>query len=236
MTQSSHPVFCAIDTPDLDRARALVAAATASGFGVKLGKEFFAAQGATGVRLAVPPGTPLFLDLKFHDIPNTVASALKAVAPLKPTFITLHAAGGPGMLKAAAEAMREFGPDRPKLLGVTVLTSLDAADLAAVGVSGSVEAQVLRLAKLAIGCGIDGIVAAPSEIGALRAALGPEAILVIPGIRPAGSAADDQKRVLTPAEALSAGASWLVIGRPITAAADPAGAARAIASELAAAA
>ncbi len=236
MTQSSHPVFCAIDTPDIDRARSLVAAATAAGFGVKLGKEFFSAQGAAGIRAVVPAGTPLFLDLKFHDIPNTVASALKAVAPLKPTFITLHAAGGPGMLKAAAEAVRELGADRPKLLGVTVLTSLDQGDLAAIGVPGSVEAQVLRLARLAMDCGIDGIVAAPSEIGALRAALGPKAILVIPGIRPAGSAADDQKRVLTPAEALSAGASWLVIGRPITAAADPAGAARAIAAELAAAA
>lgn len=234
MTRRTHPVFCAIDTPDLANAKALADIAAEAGFGIKLGKEFFAANGPQGVRDVREPGIPLFLDLKFHDIPNTVAGAIRSAAALAPTFITVHAAGGPAMLRAAAAAVAEFGQVRPKLLGVTVLTSFDAGDLAAIGVTGSVEQQVLRLGRLAIDCGLDGLICAPQEIMPLRAALGSEALLVVPGIRPAGSAAGDQKRVMSPREALEAGADWLVIGRPITGAADPAQAAAAIAAEIAA--
>jgi orotidine-5'-phosphate decarboxylase len=234
MTRRTHPVFCAIDTPDLANAKALADVAAEAGFGIKLGKEFFAANGPEGVREVREPGTPLFLDVKFHDIPNTVAGAIRSAATLAPTFITVHAAGGPAMLRAAAAAAAEFGAVRPKLLGVTVLTSLDAGDLAATGVTGTVEQQVLRLGRLAIDCGLDGLICAPQEIVPLRAAIGTQAVLVVPGIRPAGSDAGDQKRVMTPREALKAGADWLVIGRPITAAPDPAAAVAAIAAEIAA--
>ena len=233
MSRHIHPVFCAIDTPDLANARALADVAAEAGFGIKLGKEFFAANGPQGVREVREPGTPLFLDVKFHDIPNTVAGAIRSAAALAPTFITVHASGGPAMLRAAAAAAAEFGQVRPKLLGVTVLTSLDAGDLAATGVTGGVEQQVMRLGRLAVDCGFDGLICAPQEIMPLRAALGSEVTLVVPGIRPAGSAAGDQKRVMTPREALEAGADWLVIGRPITAAPDPAAACGALAAEIA---
>lgn len=234
MTRRTHPVFCAIDTPDLANAKALADIAAEAGFGIKLGKEFFAANGPEGVRAVREPGTPLFLDVKFHDIPNTVAGAIRSAAALAPTFITVHAAGGPAMLRAAAAAAAEFGQVRPKLLGVTVLTSLDAGDLEATGVTGTVEQQVMRLGRLAVDCGLDGLICAPQEIMPLRAAFGPKVQLVVPGIRPAGSKADDQKRVMTPREALEAGADWLVIGRPISAAPDPAKAVAAVAAEIAA--
>ena len=223
-------IYTAIDTADAAVARALVRRV---GGAVKLGLEFFCANGPAGVREAAG-AAPLFLDLKLHDIPNTVAGGLRSVLPLSPRFITIHAAGGPAMLKAAAEVVAGAGPRRPRLLAVTVLTSLDDGDLAAVGQMPPVADQVLRLARLARDCGIDGAICSPLEIRALREALGRDFVLMVPGIRPAASASDDQKRVMTPREAIAAGADHLVIGRPITQAGDPARARAAIVADLAA--
>ena len=228
-------VFVALDTPDLARAAGLARALGDSVGGLKIGKEFFTAQGPDGVR-AVVGGERLFLDLKFHDIPNTVAGALRASLHLRPAIVNVHAAGGRAMMEAAAEAVREGAEDaavpRPLLLAVTVLTSLDDQDLADIGVTDGSDAQVLRLARLARSCGLDGVVCSPREITALRQACGPAFKLLVPGIRPSWAASGDQKRVMTPAEALAAGADFLVIGRPITGADDPAAAARRIAEEL----
>ena len=234
-------IFVALDTPDLARATDLAAALSGVVGGVKIGKEFFTAHGPAGVaavvRSAASAGTGrLFLDFKFHDIPNTVAGAVRAAVPLRPYLVTLHAAGGPAMLRAAAEAARtgaeEAGVPRPRLIGITVLTSLDDADLDAVGQRGPAAEQVRRLADLARACGLDGVVCSAREIAALRRQCGPDFLLVVPGIRPDWAAADDQKRVLTPAEAVAAGADYLVIGRPITGALDPLAAAQCIADEL----
>lgn len=231
--RNQMPIFCALDTTDRAAAAHVAREVAGLGLGVKLGKEFFTAHGPEGVREVVPDGAPLFLDLKFHDIPNTVAGAVRAaVLALAPRFLTVHAAGGPAMVRAAAAAAAEFDETRPSILAVTVLTSMDQADLRAVGIAGDVEEQVRRLALLARDNGADGVVCAATEIAMLRALLGPEFALVVPGIRPAGVAADDQKRVMTPAEALDLGADWLVIGRPITAAADPKAAAAAIVDTL----
>jgi len=224
-------VLVPLDTTDLALARRLVERLRPHVGGFKIGKEFFTRLGPQGVEQALQ-GAPFFLDLKFHDIPNTVAGALRSAAVLGPFMVNVHAAGGPAMLAAAAAAVAETSP-RPLLIAVTVLTSLDEADLAAVGQQGPLEAQVLRLARLAQAAGCDGVVASPREIVALRAACGPGFTLVIPGVRPAWSAAGDQKRVMTPAEALKAGADYLVIGRPITGDADPVAAARRVAEELA---
>ncbi len=228
-----NPILCAIDTPDPARARAL--ARSLDGFvgGLKLGLEFFVANGPEAVREAAG-GAPVFLDLKLHDIPNTVAGAVRAAAALEPLFLTLHSAGGAAMMRAAAEAARAAasGRRRMKLLGVTVLTSLDGDDLAATGQRGPVAEQVGRLALLSRASGLDGVICSPHEVAALRAACGPDFLLVVPGIRPAGAASGDQKRVMGPREALAAGADYLVIGRPITEAADPRAAARAILDEI----
>jgi orotidine-5'-phosphate decarboxylase len=228
-----NPIFVAIDTTDLAQARALVAAVGPHVGGVKLGLEFFCARGHDGVR-AVGAGLPVFLDLKLHDIPNTVAGAVRAVAPLRPAILNVHAAGGAAMMRAAREAAEASAGDGPrmKIIGVTVLTSLDATDLDAVGQRIPVADQVKRLAGLAQASGLDGVVCSAHEIAVLRAACGPDFLLVVPGIRPVGAALGDQKRVMTPVEAVAAGASHLVIGRPITAEPDPAAAARAIAVEL----
>ena len=177
---------------------------------------------------------PLFLDLKFHDIPNTVAGAVRAVLPLKPAILTVHASGGRAMLEAARDAAAAAGADRPKIVAVTVLTSLDDGDLDAVGQRGPALDQAKRLAAIAQQAGVDGVVCSPKEVAALRAQCGATFLLVVPGIRPSWAATGDQKRVMTPAEAVAAGADHLVIGRPITAAADPAEAARRIAAELSA--
>jgi orotidine-5'-phosphate decarboxylase len=212
--------------------------------GIKLGLEFFLAHGAPGVRYAFPApvratGVGFFLDLKLHDIPNTVAGGMRAVVELEPTFITIHTAGGTAMMKSAVEAAaseaRRLGVERPRLLGVTVLTSLDKADLAAIGVASDTAEQAKRLALLARDAGLDGVICSPHEVAALRAACGKDFVLMVPGIRPAGASVGDQKRVMTPRQAVDIGANHLVIGRPITEAADPAAAARAIAQELAAA-
>jgi orotidine-5'-phosphate decarboxylase len=223
----TNPIFVAVDLPTLDQACDLVRRTAPHVGGVKLGLAFFSAQGPAGVAAISALGLPVFLDLKLHDIPNTVAGALHALAGLAPAIVTVHAAGGHAMLAAA----RAAAPPATKVVAVTVLTSLDDDDLMASGVAGSTAAQVARLAALAHSAGLDGVVASPHETAALRASW-PGALLVIPGVRPAGSAIGDQKRVLTPREARAAGASVLVIGRPITSASDPAAAAAAIAREL----
>jgi orotidine-5'-phosphate decarboxylase len=225
-----NPILCAIDTAEMARARSLVEALSGAVGGVKLGLEFFAAHGPAGVRLAAGNQATVFLDLKLHDIPNTVASALRAALALDPLFVTLHCAGGAAMMRAAVAAR---GDRRTKLLGVTVLTSLDDSDLAAIGQSGPAEAQVRRLALLAQSAGLDGVVCSPHEVALLRQTCGRDFLLVVPGIRPAGAALGDQKRVQTPRAAIAAGADYLVIGRPITEAADPLAAARAILAEIA---
>jgi orotidine-5'-phosphate decarboxylase len=230
----SSKIFCAIDTPDMPVAAKLADCLQSHVAGIKLGLEFYSAHGPAGIKALQQKNLPIFLDLKLHDIPNTVAQAISALLPLAPQFITVHATGGPAMLKAAAEAAKKGGDKRPKLLAVTVLTSMDGEDLKAVGVAGgNPTEQVLRLAKLARDCGMDGVVCAPTEITPLRQELGPDFILMVPGIRPQTAAANDQKRVMTPKEAVTAGATYLVIGRPITQKLDPGAAALAINAEVA---
>jgi len=224
-------VIPALDTASLAQAEALGRGLAPVCGVLKLGLELFTAAGPAAMR-ALTPLAPVFLDLKLHDIPNTVAGAVRSLLPLRPAMLTLHAAGGAAMIGAARAAAEAAGADRPILLAVTVLTSIDAATLASTGVADAPEAQVLRLARLAIEAGADGLVCSPREAAAIRAALGPAPFLVVPGVRPAGSAAGDQARVATPAEAVAAGADWIVVGRPITGAADPVAAARAIAESL----
>lgn len=230
----ANPVFCAIDRPDREGAVALARSLAGRVGGVKLGLEFFVAQGPDGVRaVAEAAGLPIFLDLKLHDIPNTVAGAARVAASLGGVrYLTVHAAGGAAMLQAAANAVAAFERP-PRLLAITVLTSLDRQDLAGIGVRSDPMDQVLLMASLAQRSGIDGIVCSAEEIRTVREALGPDALIAVPGIRPEGASTDDQKRVMTPAKALASGADILVIGRPITAAADPAAAADAIAAGLA---
>ncbi len=224
----ANPVFVGLDTPDIDHAEDLARLVRPHVGGLKLGLEFFMAHGPAGVRRMGRVGLPIFLDVKLHDIPNTVAGALRALHGLDIAIVNVHAAGGLAMMQAAAEAR----PAQAKLIAVTVLTSLDDADLSAMGVADAPAAQVLRLADLARTAGLDGVVCSPREVAAL-AQRWTGGLFVVPGIRPAGSAVGDQKRVMTPADALRAGAGILVIGRPITQAADPAGAAREIAESLA---
>ena len=230
-------VYCAIDTVDIGVSARLIDAVRGATGGIKLGLEFFTAHGPDLVRRLVGRDTPLFLDLKLHDIPNTVAGAVRAVAPLTPTLLTIHCGGGPAMMRAARAAAEEvsarLGVPRPRLLGVTVLTSLDGGDLDAVGIAHQPLQQVRRLAALARANGMDGVICSPLEIADLRAECGGDFLLVVPGIRPAGSDVGDQKRVMTPGEAMAKGADYLVIGRPITEAASPRQAAEAIAAEIA---
>ncbi|EZP48880.1 MULTISPECIES: orotidine-5'-phosphate decarboxylase [unclassified Sphingomonas] len=221
------PIFVAIDTPDLARAKALANRTRAHVGGLKLGLEFFCAHGQAGVRELAEIGLPIFLDLKLHDIPNTVAKAVQALSGLAPAILTVHASGGRAMLEDAKAA----ASPHTKVVAVTMLTSLDASDLAATGVAGSAEAQVLRLTDLAHEAGIDGIVCSGAEVAAARKAW-PKGFFVVPGVRPADGVIGDQKRVVTPRAALDAGASILVIGRPITQAEDPDAAARAIGATL----
>jgi orotidine-5'-phosphate decarboxylase len=221
------PIFVAIDTPDLGRARALATAVRSHAGGVKLGLEFFCANGPAGVAEISALGLPLFLDLKLHDIPNTVAKAVAALAPIAPAVLTVHASGGEAMLEAAKAA----APAQTKVVAVTVLTSLDESDLADAGVMGSPTEQVRRLAALARASGVDGIVCSGAEVGAAHK-MWPQGYFVVPGVRPQGSSVGDQKRVVTPRQALDEGASMLVIGRPITGAENPAEAIRMISDDL----
>jgi orotidine-5'-phosphate decarboxylase len=193
-----------------------------------VGLELFAAEGPAAVRAAAALGRPVFLDLKLHDIPNTVEGAARSAAGSGAALLTVHASGGAAMIRAA---VRGAGPG-VRILAVTVLTSLDAATLDAIGLAGPPEAAVVRLARLAIDAGAGGIVCSPQEVAAVRAAVGPGPLLVIPGVRPAGAAKGDQARTATPAEAVAAGADVLVIGRPLRDAPDPAAAARAISGSI----
>lgn len=233
---AAQKIFCALDTTDVDHAVSLAQALKGTIGGIKLGLEFFCAAGPDGFKRVAETGMPLFLDLKFHDIPNTVAGAIRSVAPLGPKILTIHTQGGPAMMQAAAEsAAREadrYGYDRPWVCGVTILTSLDDGDLGAIGVSDDVSSQVARLARLAYKSGLDGMVCSPREIALARTATSPDFKLIVPGIRPIGSASADQKRVMTPHDAVTAGANVMVIGRPITEADDPVAAALAIAGSL----
>ncbi len=232
----SDRIFCALDTVDTDAAVALARKLDGVVGGVKLGLEFFCANGADGFTAVAETGIPIFLDLKFHDIPNTVAGAVRAVAPLGPKILTIHTQGGPDMIRRAAETAAEealkHGHAKPWVVGVTILTSMDNDDLTAIGVPDAVADQVARLASLGHSCGLEGMVCSPKEIALARKATSPDFKLVVPGIRPAGSAAGDQKRVMTPGDAVAAGADVLVIGRPITQAEDPAAAAQAIADSI----
>ncbi len=228
----SDRIFVALDTPDLDKALALAEGLRGLVGGVKLGKEFFTAQGPAGVNAVSALGLPVFLDLKFHDIPATVAGAVGAALAMKPFMLNVHASGGEAMMWAAADAVRDAGDERPLVIAGTVLTSLWSGDLVATGIDDNMEDQVLRLAALAENCGLDGVVCSPREVAALRRERGPDFKLVVPGIRPVWAATDDQKRVETPADTVAAGADYLVIGRPITESQDPADAARRIADEI----
>jgi orotidine-5'-phosphate decarboxylase len=221
------PIFVAIDTPDLERARELARSVKSHAGGVKLGLEFFCANGPAGVRDIAGIGLPIFLDLKLHDIPNTVAKAVEALRPLEPAVLTVHAAGGRAMMEEAKAA----APEKTRVVAVTVLTSLDGGDLRSIGAAGDPAAQVERLAALARDSGVDGIVCSGAEVKAARKSW-PNGFFVVPGVRPQGAEAGDQKRVVTPRAALGDGASILVIGRPVTGAADPGAALQAIAATL----
>lgn len=221
-------IFCAIDTGDFAQAETLVRRLAGTPCHIKLGLEFFTAQGVAGVekiRALLGAETKIFLDLKFHDIPTTVAGAVRSALRCRPDFITLHASGGKAMMQAAQAAVidesRRIGIQPAQLLGVTVLTTLDDADLTAIGQPIPTVGQVVRLAKLAQESGMGGVVCSPLEIEILRREIGREMLLVVPGIRPQESNKDDQKRTMTPAQASQTGADYLVIGRPITQASDP---------------
>jgi orotidine-5'-phosphate decarboxylase len=220
-------IYVAIDTPDLDRAMRIAERVKGHVGGLKLGLEFFCANGRQGIREMAELELPIFLDLKLHDIPNTVGKAIQALRPLEPAILTVHAAGGRGMLEDAKAA----APRGTKVVAVTVLTSLDGEDLSSIGLAPDPHCQVERLTDLAREAGLDGVVCSGAEVAAAKK-MWPDGFFVVPGVRPSGGRSADQKRVVTPRAALDAGASVLVIGRPITEAKDPDLAARAIAATL----
>lgn len=224
-------LIVALDAPDASRALELVDRLEGSCLWFKVGLELFTATGPSFLEQLSKRGLSIFLDLKFHDIPNTVAGAVRSAATLGARMMTVHALGGPAMLTAAREALAGLS-NPPELLAVTVLTSMDASQLKAIGVEDPPARQVERLAQMGLEAGLRGFVCSPEEVGSLRARTGPEGVLVVPGIRPAGAAMGDQKRVASPAEALRKGASYLVVGRPITQALHPAEAANAILQEM----
>jgi orotidine-5'-phosphate decarboxylase len=231
-------LIVALDVPDAASAADLVNQLEKSCQWFKVGLELFVAAGPAAIEQLVARGHSVFLDLKLHDIPNTVAGAVRSAAALGVKMLTLHAGGGQAMLAAARGALDgvvgfENLPELPELLAVTVLTSMDQAQMNAVGLERSPGKQVELLARIGLEAGIHGFVCSPQEVASLRALTGPEGVLVVPGIRPAGVAKGDQKRIATPAEALQLGASYLVVGRPITQAGDPAAAAEAILTEMA---
>lgn len=231
MRSFSNPIFVALDTPDVARAREIAAAVKPYVGGLKVGLEFISAAGPEGIEAIVDLGMPVFADVKFHDIPNTVAGASRALAHLGVKLFNIHVSGGEAMMRAAVEAAHAVD-SRVTVIGVTVLTSLDDAELEKVGQAVPAIDQVERLARLAQASGLAGVVSSPREIGVIRRACGKDFLIVTPGIRPAGSDLADQRRVTTPIEAVAAGADILVIGRPITEAADPAAATRTIARSL----
>lgn len=225
------PVIVALDYPDAAGALALADKLSPADCRLKIGKELFTAAGPAVVRGVQERGFELFLDLKFHDIPNTVASAVATAADLGVWMVNVHASGGRRMMTAAAEKLQQ-GNYATKLIAVTVLTSMERSDLAEIGLDVEPLQQVLRLAKLTADCGLDGVVCSAQEAVALREVLGADFQLVTPGIRPASSDTGDQRRVMTPEQAKAAGVSYMVIGRPITQAADPAAALQAINQSL----
>jgi len=229
MTDPRHRLIVALDVSSAAAARKIVAAVGDSAHIYKVGMQLYTAEGPSIVRDLVASGRRVFLDLKYHDIPNTVGGAVREASQLGVSLMTVHAAGGSKMLRAAAEAATSDGPI---VLAVTVLTSLDDNELNKIGVRGGVTDQVLRLAALALASGCRGIVASAREASALREELGPDFVIVTPGVRPAGSGKDDQARVVTPSEAIEAGATHIVVGRPITEAEDPGAEARAILGQL----
>ena len=228
MTTAPNPIYVALDTPDVKTARDLAEAVRPHAGGLKVGLEFVSANGPEGIRAIVALGLPVFLDVKLHDIPTTVAGAVRALAGLGVSIINIHASGGTAMMKAAKEA----AGGKAKIIAVTILTSLDDEDMQAVGFAGDAAAQAVRLARLAKSAGLDGVVCSAHDLKAVRAACGPDFLTVVPGSRPAGSALNDQKRFTTPAEARDAGADILIVGRPVTHAADPREACRQVAASL----
>ncbi len=223
----TNPVYLALDLPRLDAAKALAEKVRGHVGGIKLGLEFFCAHGHHGVHEIASVGLPIFLDLKLHDIPNTVAGAMQAIHALEPAIVTVHASGGRAMMEDAKAAAGEHC----KVVAVTMLTSLDDSDLERTGVAGSAHDHVLRLADLAQAAGLDGIVCSGHEIGEVHRRW-KKGFFIVPGLRPAGASVGDQKRVVTPRKARDDGASVLVIGRPISHAEDPAKAAREIEATL----
>jgi orotidine-5'-phosphate decarboxylase len=230
MHDAKNRLAIALDYPDAFEAMKLVDSLGQTCQWFKVGMELYYAAGNDIIRQLRDRGFDVFLDLKLHDIPNTVAGAVRSATKAGASLLTVHASGGAAMMSAAADAAK--APGSPRLLAVTVLTSMDAPQLAATGVDASPAEQVLRLANLATQSGMDGFVCSAEEVTAVRAATGPNTLLVIPGIRPAGAAIGDQKRIATPAHAIAQGASMLVVGRPITQAKDPAGAAEDILNEI----
>ena len=224
-------LIVALDVSTAAAAQQIVAAVGDSALTYKVGMQLYTAEGPQLVRDLVASGRRVFLDLKYHDIPNTVAAAVREAAKLGVSMLTVHAAGGRKMLRAAVDAARATNPALI-VLAVTVLTSLDESDLGEIGVQGTVLDEVLRLSSLSVANGCQGIVASAREASTLRTKLGKDFAIVTPGVRPAGAGHADQARVLTPAEAIAAGASYIVVGRPITEAADPAAEARAILSQI----
>jgi orotidine-5'-phosphate decarboxylase len=226
-----NPIFCALDTTDLSWALDIANEVAPHVGGLKIGLEFYNANGPAGARAICELGLPVFFDLKLHDIPNTVAGGMRAVLDLGPAIINVHASGGRAMMEAAAQCAAEAG-NPPLVVGVTVLTSLDQDDLSDIGVTRQASEQVLGLARLAQSSGLGGVVCSAHEIASLRSSLGPGFKLIVPGIRPEGAAVGDQKRVMGPRQAHDLGADVMVIGRPITKAEDPGQAALEIKASL----
>lgn len=231
-SEPASPVIVALDYADGDAALAMADRLDPALCRVKVGKELFTAAGPALVEALQARGFQVFLDLKFHDIPNTVAGAIRASLPMRPFMANVHASGGRAMMEAAAQAAKDGGASRPLVLAVTVLTSLSDEDLIEVGINNETKAQVAKLAKLAQEAGMDGVVCSAHEIKVIRSVCGPDFTLVVPGIRPEWAAKGDQKRIVTPRDAVSLGADYLVIGRPITQSDDPIAAAKRIADEL----
>ena len=229
------PLIMALDMDDLDAARGAAELVAGSVDVVKVGLQLFARYGPEAVRSLRSDGFEVFLDLKFSDIPNTVSSACLSVCALEPLMMTLHTMGGQEMMRSASAAVRDHcsdtGTRSPALIGVTVLTSIDLLALKKIGVTYSVDEEVIRLATLAADSGLDGLVASPLEVTPVRNAVGDDMVLITPGVRPAGASVDDQKRVATPGEALGGGADFIVVGRPLTRADDPAEVAKGILEE-----
>jgi orotidine-5'-phosphate decarboxylase len=232
MEQARKRLIVALDLPSAQAAAEMAKRLEGTSHWFKVGLELFTAAGPQVVENLAALGHSVFLDLKFHDIPNTVAGAVRSAAALGVRMMTVHAAGGPAML-AAARAALDGVTNPPELLAVTVLTSMDAAQMKAAGMGRLPEKQVELLAKMGLKAGFRGFVCSPQEVAALRALTGRDGVLVVPGIRPAGAKAGDQKRAATPTDALKAGANFLVVGRPVTQATDPAAAAEAILREMA---